>query len=42
MASVRNGPSDDTRAQRLVMFDRNVIDIEGKSTFTLFVEEVRF
>lgn len=38
--SVQNGLSADVRAQRLVLFGKNEVDIEAKSTISLLVDEV--
>ncbi|KAK0212773.1 hypothetical protein DFS33DRAFT_1370273 [Desarmillaria ectypa] len=38
--SIQNGLQDDVRKQRLALFGLNAIDIEGKSTLALLVEEV--
>ncbi|KDQ53585.1 hypothetical protein JAAARDRAFT_137089 [Jaapia argillacea MUCL 33604] len=40
LASVRNGLMEPVRQQRLTLFGPNVIDIEGKSTVSLLVEEI--
>ncbi|KAK0461196.1 uncharacterized protein EV420DRAFT_1530853 [Desarmillaria tabescens] len=40
VASIQNGLQDDVRKQRLTLFGPNAIDIEGKSTLALLVEEV--
>ncbi|KAG7446211.1 uncharacterized protein BT62DRAFT_931667 [Guyanagaster necrorhizus] len=40
VASVQNGLTDDVRKQRVTLFGPNAIDIEGKSTVALLVEEV--
>jgi hypothetical protein len=38
--AVQKGIDDVTQEQRLTLFDKNEIDIEGKSTVSLLVEEV--
>ncbi|THH29198.1 hypothetical protein EUX98_g5000 [Antrodiella citrinella] len=38
--SVQEGLSQTTKAQRLALFGDNVIDIEGKSTMSLLIDEV--
>ncbi|KAK0504701.1 hypothetical protein EDD18DRAFT_1126008 [Armillaria luteobubalina] len=40
IASIQNGLQDDVRKQRGTLFGPNAIDIEGKSTIALLVEEV--
>ena len=40
--SVQNGVDETTRAQRLILFGKNEIDIKGKSTISLLVDEVTF
>lgn len=39
--AVQKGITKFTHGQRLILFGQNVIDIQGKSTLTLLVEEVR-
>lgn len=39
--TVKAGLDADTRKQRQILFGDNVIDIDGKSTMSLLVEEVR-
>lgn len=39
--AVQTGLDHRTTRQRLTLFGLNVIDIEGKSTLTLLIEEVR-
>jgi len=38
--AVQIGVDDSTQQQRLTLFNKNEIDIEGKSTVSLLVEEV--
>jgi cation-transporting ATPase 13A2 len=38
--SVQNGVDEATRVQRMILFGKNVIDIKGKSTVSLLVDEV--
>jgi cation-transporting ATPase 13A2 len=38
--AVQKGIDDVTKEQRLTLFNKNEIDIEGKSTVSLLVEEV--
>lgn len=38
--AVKNGLSKDVHRQRLTLFGSNVIDIEGKSTISLLIDEV--
>lgn len=38
--SVQNGLDGNVQAQRLALFGPNVIDIEGKSTVSLLIDEV--
>jgi hypothetical protein len=38
--AVKNGLSGDVKRQRLTLFGANVIDIEGKSTISLLIDEV--
>lgn len=40
MQSVQNGLLADVRAQRLLLFGKNEVDIEAKSTISLLVDEV--
>ena len=40
MNAVQKGIDDGTQEQRLILFTKNEIDIEGKSTVSLLVEEV--
>jgi hypothetical protein len=40
--AVQKGIDDDVKEQRLTLFNKNEIDIEGKSTVSLLVEEVRW
>jgi cation-transporting ATPase 13A2 len=40
--AIAGGLTEETRAQRKVLFGENVIDIEGKGIFTLMVDEVSF
>ena len=40
MNAVQNGIDDVTKEQRLILFNKNEIDIEGKTTVSLLVEEV--
>ena len=40
--SVQNGVDEATRVQRLILFGKNEIDIKGKSTMSLLVDEVTF
>ena len=42
VSSVQRGLLDSVLRQRFALFGSNVIDIQGKSTMTLLVEEVRF
>lgn len=42
VSSVQGGLPDSVLRQRFALFGSNVIDIQGKSTTTLLVEEVRF
>lgn len=35
------GISGEVRLQRSILFGPNIIDVQGKSTFTLLIEEVR-
>lgn len=37
---MQNGISEDTRKQRLTLFGLNLLDIPGKSTLALLVDEV--
>ena len=39
---VQNGINEATRAQRMILFGKNEINIEGKSTMSLLVDEVAF
>ena len=39
---IRNGVNEVTKAQRMILFGKNEIDVEGKSTMSLLVNEVRF
>lgn len=39
---VRNGVNEATKAQRMILFGKNEIDVEGKSTMSLLVNEVSF
>jgi len=41
LLSVQNGLRQPVRRQRLILFGNNEIDIEGKSTISLLVDEVR-
>lgn len=38
--AVKNGLSKDVHQQRLTLFGPNAIDIEGKSTVSLLIDEV--
>jgi hypothetical protein len=38
--SVQNGVDEATRVQRMILFGKNEIDIKGKSTMSLLVDEV--
>ncbi|OSC97098.1 Ca-transporting ATPase [Trametes coccinea BRFM310] len=40
LASVQNGLRKDVQAQRMSLFGPNLIDIEGKSTLSLLIDEV--
>ncbi|GLB37530.1 putative P5-type ATPase cation transporter [Lyophyllum shimeji] len=39
-AALQNGLDESTRKRRLILFGNNVIDIEGKSTLSLLIDEV--
>jgi hypothetical protein len=40
LASVQSGIIDEVREQRGIVFGRNEIDVEGKSTLSLLIDEV--
>ena len=40
LSSVQNGISEAVRHQRLLLFGNNEIDVEGKSTISLLLDEV--
>ena len=42
LQAVRSGLPGEVQQQRLSLFGPNVIDIEGKSTITLLIDEVFF
>ena len=42
ISPVQNGVDEATRVQRMILFGKNEIDIKGKSTFSLLVDEVAF
>ena len=39
---VQNGVDEATKLQRMILFGKNEIDIKGKSTMSLLVNEVAF
>ena len=41
-SAVHDGIDSETRKRRRVLFGENIIDVPGKSTFALLVEEVNF
>jgi cation-transporting P-type ATPase 13A2 len=42
LAAVQSGISEDVRRQRLLLFGNNEIDVEGKSSVSLLLDEVPF
>lgn len=41
LSSVQNGLYESVRKQRLTLFGKNEVDIEGKSSASLLIDEVR-